>query len=443
MDRRKFIRKSSLITGGIFASSPLFPFIKSSPKTKSDFSGKVIIVGAGSAGLYAGFLLKSKGIDYEILEASDSIGGRLQKLDGFADFPLDLGAQWLHGKKSILGDLIKRSKTKITKDKSDTVYWYKNKIVNSLPLNFADYVNDLDILPDISYQKIGKRNDFSEDYKYIIEALAGDYGADASELSVKWTAKEEEDWSSGNSDFKFKETFFDLINIHFAEKVIDKVKFDTVVNKIDYQKEKIILKDNKNTEYLADKVIITVPITILQAGDIEFTPTFQKSKIRAFNKIGMGPGMKVFLKFKKEFYHENIIGGTVCAAYANEKIGKVGKDNVLMAFIMGEQAEHLSSLKNDEAVTLALVRELDEMYDGKASRYLIDSHVQDWTRSPFIKGAYSFSKVGIGNSRKTAAAPINDKIYFAGEAMNLSGHHQTVHGALESGARAVSHILKK
>lgn len=61
-----------------------------------------MIVGAGAAGLFAGKLLHDLGIEFEILEASDRVGGRMGKLEGFADYPLDLGAQWLHGKKNIL-----------------------------------------------------------------------------------------------------------------------------------------------------------------------------------------------------------------------------------------------------------------------------------------------------------------------------------------------------
>ncbi|MEL7533797.1 MAG: FAD-dependent oxidoreductase, partial [Bacteroidota bacterium] len=62
---------------------------------------KIIIIGAGAAGLYAAYTLAQRGIDFQILEATDRLGGRLGKIDDFADYPLDTGAQWLHGKKSL------------------------------------------------------------------------------------------------------------------------------------------------------------------------------------------------------------------------------------------------------------------------------------------------------------------------------------------------------
>ena len=77
-----------------------------SKNTKSEFQGNVIIVGAGAAGLAAAKKLEEKGISYQILEATDRIGGRIQKNQNFADFPIDIGAEWIHEDKSILNYLI-------------------------------------------------------------------------------------------------------------------------------------------------------------------------------------------------------------------------------------------------------------------------------------------------------------------------------------------------
>jgi lysine-specific histone demethylase 1B len=131
----------------------------------------------------------------------------------------------------------------------------------------------------------------------------------------------------------------------------------------------------------------------------------------------------------------------VCAAYADDSIGKAQNDNILLAFIMGEQAEYLTSLGSDAAITSALIQELDIMYNGQASASFIASHVQNWTTNPFVKGAYSYSTIGMGDARKIASESLSEKLYFAGEAMNTNGHHQTVHGAVETGYREVINIL--
>jgi monoamine oxidase len=441
MNRRDFLKQSSLLTiGGILLPSTLLTTCRKETLFEDvTYDGKVIIIGAGAAGLYAAYMLKSKGIDFQILEASSTYGGRLGKLTGFANFPIDTGAQWLHGENSILGDLIKSSKTKITRDDSETKFWFNNQLIDTLPQNTNIFEGEE--LPDISYEAYALQNGLGNEYKYIIENIAGDQGAAASHLSVYGNNKDEENWSAGDDDFKFEETFFDLIDKEIASQVKDQILINTIITKIDYSQSEIKLTDSNNNTFNANKVIITVPISILKSGDIQFIPALPIEKTTAFSKIGMDAGMKVFLKFSNKFFDQNIIGGSVCAAYADDRIGKAQNDNILLAFIMGDQAEYLTSLGSDVAITAALLQELDLMYNGQATASFIASHVENWTTNPFVKGAYSYSTVGMGDARKTASQALSKKLYFAGEAMNTNGHHQTVHGAVETGYREVMNIL--
>ena len=443
MNRRNFLKQSALLSiGGVLVPSAFLAACRKEAWFENiNYNGKVIIVGAGAAGLYAAYILKSKGIDVQILEASANYGGRLGKLEGFAKFPIDTGAQWMHGKNSIVGDFITRSGTKITLDNSDEFYWFKNQIVSTLPRDINAIFTREDNVPDVSFSDFATQEGFGADYKNIVEGIAGDSGAAASDISAYWKIKEEENWSSGDDDYKFQETYFDLIDSQIAAQVKDKIVLNTVVKTIDYSQTKIKITDSNSQVYEADKVIVTVPITILKSGDIQFTPALPIEKTTAFSKIGMDAGMKVFLKFSSTFYDENIIGGSICAAYADDSVGKKQNDNVLLAFVMGKQAEYLTFLGSDAAITKALLQELDSMYNGKATASFIASFVQNWTTHPFIKGAYSFSTVGMGEARKVAAQPVNKKIYFAGEAMNTNGHHQTVHGAIETGYREVINLL--
>ncbi len=441
MDRRHFIKQSTLLSiGGLLIPSTFLSTCRKENLFEDiNYDGKVIIIGAGAAGLYAAYILKSKGINFQILEASSKYGGRLGKLTGFANFPIDTGAQWLHGKNSILGDLITKSNTTITLDDSETKYWFNNQLVNSLPQNTDIFEGDN--LPDISYKDYALQKGLGNEYKYIVENIAGDQGAAASRLSVFGNNQDEENWISGDDDFKFQETFFDLFDKQIASEVKDKILLNTIVSKIDYSQSEIIITASNNRLFNADKVIITVPIPILKSGDIQFIPALQNEKTNAFSKIGMDAGMKVFLKFNNKFFDQNIIGGAICAAYADDSIGKAQSDNILLAFIMGDQAAYLTALANDTAITNALLQELDMMYNGQATTSFIASHVENWTTNPFVKGAYSYSTVGMGDARKIATQAISKKLYFAGEAMNTNGHHQTVHGAVETGYREVINIL--
>jgi lysine-specific histone demethylase 1B len=443
MDRRHFIKQSAVVSiGGLLLPSTLLSSCrKETLFENAHFGGKVLIIGAGAAGLYAGFILKSMGTDVEILEASANYGGRLGKLNGFADFPIDTGAQWLHGKNNILGDLIAQAQTKISIDNSDELFWFNNQIVSSLPKDINEIFNREENVPDVSFKDYAIQEGFGSEYANIVEGIAGDSGAAAARISAFGKVQEEENWVSGDDDFKFRETFFDLIDQQIASQVKDNLKLNTIVAKIDYSQSSIEVTDSNNNVHTADKIIVTVPITILKSNSIQFIPALPSEKTTAFSKIGMDAGMKVFLKFSNKFFDQNIIGGKICAAYADESAGKTGIDNVLLAFIMGEQAEYLTGLGSDSAITNALLQELDLMYNGQATASFLASHVQNWTTNPFVQGAYSYSTVGMGNARQIAAQTIDKKIYFAGEAMNTNGHHQTVHGAVESGYNAVRNLL--
>lgn len=94
MDRKHFLRLLAL--GGLVPM--LGPSLSGCKKDGplNEYSGTVTIIGAGAAGLYAGWLLKQAGATVKILEATDRIGGRIKELIGFADFPIELGAEEIH-----------------------------------------------------------------------------------------------------------------------------------------------------------------------------------------------------------------------------------------------------------------------------------------------------------------------------------------------------------
>jgi lysine-specific histone demethylase 1B len=441
MKRRDFLRQSAFISlGGILLPSGLLSSCrKESLFEELDYKGKVLIVGAGAAGLYAAYLLQSKGIDCTVFEASATHGGRLGKLSGFADYDIDTGAQWLHGRNNLLGDLIQKTGTPITLDDSELSYWFNNQVVTNLPSD--PFIFEEDDLPDVSFKDYAHQQGFGAEYDYIVEAIAGDQGASASLLSAYWNSQEEQNWASGDEDFKFRGTFFDFLHQHIAEPVLGKVRFNTPITRIAYGGDGVILTDSSGTEWTGDKVIVTVPISLLKLNEIAFEPPLPAEKTAAFSHFGMGPGMKVFLKFSSRFYPQGLYGGAVCAAYQDDSVGKETGDHVLLAFVMGDQAAALHALGSDAAITNALLAELDQIFDGQATASFLASSVHDYTSKPFIKGAYSFSTVGMGNAREVAAQPVGDKLFFAGEAMNVNGHHQTVHGAVESGYKSVIDIL--
>lgn len=441
MESRQFLQNSSLVAIRIMASPSfiLLPCNKVNMFDSTEHDGKILIIGAGAAG----YLLKKQyDVNFQIIEASGNHGGRMSKNEIFADFSIDLGAQWLRGRNNILDDLIKKNGTKITRDNSDNYFWSDGQVRSDLLQEiFAIY--EQSYLQDISYFDHASNHGIGPEYQGVIRAIAGSKGADPSKLSCNFNAINYENWSSGATDFKFEDAIYDFIDTAFDTSVKYEILLNTILSSIDYSGEKIFLTDSNSNIYGADKVIMTLPITILQDWDINFSPALPAEKTKAFSKIGMGPGRKVWLKLSSKFHQKNTTGGIVWSAYADDSVGKTGGDNVLLCFAMGNQAQELHNLGSDSAILSALLAELDARYNGQATVNFQDSVFIDWTAQPFISGAYGYSTIGMGaDSRKKAAESIDGKIFFAGEAMSLKGHHQTVHGALEIGYREVVNIYE-
>ena len=81
-----------------------------------NFDGKVLIIGAGAAGLTAGHVLRQHGVDFEIIEASSIYGGRIKETNTFADFPIDLGAEWIHTDPDIFAEILNDPTVNATMD---------------------------------------------------------------------------------------------------------------------------------------------------------------------------------------------------------------------------------------------------------------------------------------------------------------------------------------
>jgi lysine-specific histone demethylase 1B len=449
MKRRKYLQLNLLGLSGAAIAGLVNACVQTTRDQPSDSSASspgpiqpVIIVGAGIAGLYAGYTLYEEGVGFQILEASDRVGGRLGKLEGLADFTIDLGAQWLHGRDSIVGELVEQTNTKIVLDESpDQYYWFKGALTDRIDQDIETLMDEVSDR-DISLQTFLEEAGVGPEYQNVVDGFTASWGTTPDQVAIFEDLYDYESNYAGDDDYKFSRSYFDLINDAIAAPIQDYIALNTPIKTINYEQDLIRLTDHQGQEYQAERVIITVPITILQRELIAFEPPLPADKTQAFKRIGMDAGMKVWLKFSDRFFHSTVVGGEVANAYFDDGFGKDTQDHILMAFIMGDRAQTLSDLNDDEAITKAILTELDLMYAGAASKSFEQSYVQDWTREPYIQGAYSYNTVGMGQARAIAAATIEERIYFAGEAMNLESNFQTAHGAAQTGYDTAMAILE-
>lgn len=394
MNRSEFLRHSLTMGLGLpFLSSLLTACNDQSffgTDFKPTFEGKVLIIGAGAAGITAGYILQKHHIDFQILEANSDFGGRVKRLDGFADFPIDLGGEWIHTDPAILSDLIADSSVDANID-----------IVNYRPKTISVWRNN----------KLRKMNFASHFYR----------------------------------EYKFKSTtWYGFFEQFMVPSIAEKMEFEQVVTNIDYSGDKVQVSTNTGEIYQADRVLVTVPIKILQEDMIKFEPAWPSEKREALASIDMPAGLKVFLSFSERFYPdilmENLTAGTEKTFY-DAAFGKDTNHAVLGLFTVGTPAKRYTDLGSDERIIEEVLQELDTIFEGKASRYLQEAVVQNWSAEPYIQGSYSHYGGNFNSTMQILLEPLENKVYFAGEALNEGGDTSTVHGAAESAYRVLERML--
>ena len=401
MNREEFLRKSLALGVGL----PFLPSVLLSscgkeesifPTLQTDFNGKVLIIGAGAAGMAAGYMLKRYGVDFEILEASPVIGGRLKRNETFADFPIDIGAEWIHTDPRILSEII----------------------------NNPEVGSNIDVLTYNPQSVQSWNNGQLRSHNFI---------------------------SQFYSEWKFKNTtWYGFFEQYILPHVTDKIRLNSVVQTIEYGASSVRATTADNQVFEADKVLITIPIKLLQQNLISFSPALPAEKTDAISRVKMGDGIKIFVEFSERFYPDILAFGPIFQALeAEEKFvydatfGKDSDKHILGLFAINEEAAAYTGLNSEQAIIEQFIEELDTIFDGKASQHYQSHIIQNWSAEPYIQGAYSYSFDG--NQRNLVKAikePVNDKLYFAGEALVVE-NQATVHGACESAYSAVAEMLQQ
>lgn len=382
MNRKEFIKICGLLGLGLTAQPVLSSF--GAPKA---FKGKVLIIGAGAAGLSAGYLLQQQGIEFQILEASSQYGGRMKRNSDFADFPIPLGAEWLHTSTDV----------------------------------FSQIVNDKSV--DINIATTGYNH--KKDY-----GLYEGYRITAKEVGF-------------NKDRKFiNATWFDFFEQYLVPSIAEKISYNKVVTAINYSQQKITVQ-TKNETFSVDKVIFTAPLTILQSGTINFTPQLPSYKQKAINNATVWDGCKAFIEFSEQFYPTflafKIDETKGQKLYYDAAYGQNTSQHILGLFAVGDEATFYNNL-NSEDLIKHILAELDAALDGQASKNYVKHIFQNWNKEPHIHGAYVYDHENWSRIQKLGKS-IDNKLFFAGTAYTDGSNWGSVDAAAVSAQQAVRALL--
>ena len=193
--------------------------------------------------------------------------------------------------------------------------------------------------------------------------------------------------------------------------------------------------------YEAKRAIITLPLAVLQQGDVAFDPPLPAEKQRAIAGLGAGANGKIILRFDERVWPEDL---TLLLSGGDTQLwwrpGRCRDDEapIITAYFGGSAVARFRALGDDAPI--AALRELEEMLGPKLESRLEEARFVDWPADPYAKMSYSYIPPGGAGLRATLREPVDDVLYFAGEAANPV-RPACVHGALESGVSAASEIV--
>jgi monoamine oxidase len=431
----------------------------------SDTSCEVIVIGAGIAGLTAARDLGVDGYDVIVLEARDRIGGRIWTSQELG-VPADLGASWIHGYEnnpiarlarhhSI--DILRTDISSVTPARYRSVALYDQ---DGRRLSGPETVAISEMMADyLDFIALKQKEGNEMSLLAVEEAFAASEGFDAEQRRrLNFIARTylEHEWAGARADVSLLE--YDKAR-HFAghdrvfpdgyAQVIDALAHDTTVRlghevrQVDYSGDVVDVLTNQGS-FHAHHVLVTVPLGVLRAGKIAFNPSLPRAKRDAIRNTQMGVFNKIFLKFDSVFWDRDYeligyMGSTDCDWPEIVNFHKIANLPVLLAFSAGTAGEK-NELRSDTELVADLMACLRKMY-GKDIPEPSGHLVTRWNQDPYSLGSYSYVPVGSKHSkRRQIAAPVDNRVFFAGEATS-EFFPASVHGAFLSGVRAAYEIM--
>jgi len=435
-----------------------------------------VILGAGAAGLQAAIELASAGISTTILEARDRIGGRMfTQWDRNTNTAVELGAEFIHGLPGEIWEHLKAHAVNVREVEGD--FWSVENQQLSLAPFFPDVESILDKMDD---------NEADESFLHFVDRrfppagrdarlaaaierarnyVSGFHAADPDLVSVHWLVRSQRAGDEISWDRAFRmengyRTLAEILSRQAAAAGVS-IEFHSVAEQIDWKRGRatVRLRNQSGPASIAARwVLVSVPLGVLQAGGIRFSPELPAAKQKAIDGLMMGKVIRVTLSFRQRFW-ENLHPALGPPSRTLEAMSFLFSEDgyfptwwtqmpsqvpLLAAWSAADCAERLSGQSPAFTVhrSLETLSRLLGVSLGELETLMVEAYVHDWQSDPFSRGAYSYARAGHDLAQQELAAPVEETLFFAGEAADISGQNGTVHGAMRSGRRAARQLLE-
>lgn len=454
MNKREFLKLLALVLLGNGTSA----FGEKRNRVGIKASCRVVVIGAGLAGLAASRELMRAGHQVVVLEARDRIGGRIWTSNKWPDLPLDLGASWIHG---VIGNPITGladqlgARRLVTSYERAVIYNTDGQLLSEAKESQLDGIRrqmfdrlrkaqDSGIDVSVRQALASLEKKFADDPAVLrllsfclSENIEQEYAGSASRLSSHWydSGKEFE-----GDDVLFAQGF-KVITEHLAQGI--DVRLAHVVKEIWWQESEVGVRTTDG-DFVADRVVITLPLGVLRHNDVRFIPELPKEKRDAISALGMGVLNKCYLRFEQAFWPHEMDWLEYISANHGEWTEWVSFQwafqlPILLGFNAADRGREIEAWSDGQIVASAM-ETLKTIFGAKIPRP-IDYQITRWASDPFARGSYSYNAIGSAPGMRSALAnPLNGKLFFAGEAANRD-YFGTAHGAYLSGLRTAKDVL--
>ncbi|HTC02570.1 MAG TPA: NAD(P)/FAD-dependent oxidoreductase [Xanthobacteraceae bacterium] len=436
----KISRRSFLAASAALAARPA---VAATPQP-APAAVDVIIVGAGAAGIAAARRIAAAGRRYVLVEASDHIGGRCITDTKTFGVAYDRGAHWIYAP-----DL--NPLTKLTPRRGIEVYpappSQKIRIGRryaregeledflSAEVHATRAINDAARKADVPCEQV-MPNDLG-DWRGAIEFMLGPFGCgkELAQFSALDFSKAAE-----RSTATFCRQGFGALLAALAEGVT--VQLSTPVKSIDTRRS-LAVETAKGT-LTARAVIVTVSTNLIAGGRIQFLPELPHRNIDAFGRLSLGSYDHVALELVGNplgLDSDDLVFEKSADSHTAAMLANVSGTPLCMVDVAGSFGRDLAA-RGEAAMVDFASQWLAGLYGAEIKKAIGRTQATRWNTDAFTLGAASAAVPGGQLARRIMMEPVNDTIWFAGEAAHetLWG---TVGGAWESGERAADAVLRR
>lgn len=414
----------------------------------------VAIIGAGVAGLAAAARLVRAGKKVRCLEASDRIGGRILTVhDPLSPLPIELGAEFVHGRPPEIVGPARDTNLTLFEHTSKALHIAERVIAGKEVGEFGDQVleqmSKSKRRHDESFEDYLKRSRHSATVKQWARVqIEGFNAARADRISVASLIQDSEAAEKIDGDHAFRiAQGYDAIPFALLRSIPHQdsvIQLSSAVRRVRWRRGSVQLETDSGT-LRCQRLLVTVPLGVLQAGTLQFDPE-PEQHLKAARAIDFGRVYRITFRFRDAFWEDDERFQRVGFIISQDKqfFAWWTMHPIIAPLITGwcagsaaEQFESTGRAEIQESAVASLGRILNRKIPEPQAVYF-----HNWGADPLFCGAYSYTPVNALPAHRILAKPLDQTLYFAGEATEFQGHSGTVHGAIASGLRAASDVLR-